>query len=140
MEIRLGESIRRLRKEAGFTQEQLADAMGWGLKHPDVVNIIDRFDVRIYTILAGISALRGEEAGAKKWLREAKKSALRFDADPQYRTAYGMKFYHSSEKSMSYDDMGDTGMAMIENFVAEESGRENLRLLWEKVKAEATEE
>ena len=28
MEIRLGESIRRLRKEAGFTQEQLAEAMG----------------------------------------------------------------------------------------------------------------
>ena len=28
MEIRLGESIRRLRKEAGFTQEQLAEALG----------------------------------------------------------------------------------------------------------------
>ena len=28
MEIRLGESIRKLRKEGGFTQEQLAEAMG----------------------------------------------------------------------------------------------------------------
>ena len=28
MEIRLGESIRKLRKNAGFTQEQLAEAMG----------------------------------------------------------------------------------------------------------------
>ena len=28
MEIRLGESIRKLRKEAGFTQEQLAEALG----------------------------------------------------------------------------------------------------------------
>ena len=28
MEIRLGESIRRCRKEAGFTQEQLAEALG----------------------------------------------------------------------------------------------------------------
>ncbi len=28
MEIRLGESIRRLRKEAGYTQEQLAEALG----------------------------------------------------------------------------------------------------------------
>ena len=28
MEIRLGESIRRLRKESGFTQEQLVEALG----------------------------------------------------------------------------------------------------------------
>ena len=28
MEIRLGESIRRLRKESEFTQEQLAEALG----------------------------------------------------------------------------------------------------------------
>ena len=28
MEIRLGESIRKLRKGAGFTQEQLAEALG----------------------------------------------------------------------------------------------------------------
>ena len=28
MEIRLGENIRKLRKEAGFTQEQIAEALG----------------------------------------------------------------------------------------------------------------
>lgn len=40
MEIRLGESIRKLRKEAGFTQEQLSEALGvsvsavhkWGIR------------------------------------------------------------------------------------------------------------
>ena len=110
--------------------------MGWGLKHEDTVNIIDKSDVRIYTILAGVRLLQEDEAGAEHWLREAKKAALRFDADPQYRIAYGMKYYHSSEKSMSYDDMGDTGMAMIENFIADEADGTNLRPLWDKIQTE----
>ena len=110
--------------------------IGWGLKHPHAVNIIDKTDVRIYTILAEVRMLQGDEAGAEKWLREAKKAALRFDANPQYRTAHGMKYYHSSEKSMSYDDMGDTGMAMIENFMADEVEGKNLRPLWSKIQSE----
>lgn len=110
--------------------------MGWGLKYADEVNIIDKTDVRVYTILAEVRMLQGDEAGAEKWLREAKKTALRFDANPEYRTAYGMKYYHSSEKSMSYDDMGDTGMAMIENYMADEVAGKNLRPLWAKIQAE----
>ena len=110
--------------------------IGWGLKHTDAVNIIDKADVRIYTILAGVRLLEGDEAGAEAWLREAKKAALRFDSDPQYRIAHGMKFYHSSEKSMAYDDMGETGMAMIENFITDEAGEKSLRPLWEKIQSE----
>ena len=110
--------------------------MGWGLKNPDAVNIIDKTDVRIYTILAEVRMRKGDGAGAEKWLREAKKTALRFDANPQYRTAHGMKYYHSSEKSMSYDDMGDTGMAMIENYMADDVAGKNLRPLWAKLQTE----
>lgn len=110
--------------------------IGWGLKHPDAVNIIDKTDVRIYTILAEMRMLQGDEAGAEKWLREAKRTALRFDADPQYQTAYGMKYYHSSEKSMSYDDMGETGMAMIDNFMEDDVAGKNLRTLWAKIRTE----
>ena len=110
--------------------------IGWGLKKPDTVNIIDKTDVRIYTILAEVRMLQGDEAGAEKWLREAKKTALRFDADPQYRIAHGMKYYHSIEKSSAYDDMGDTGMAMIENFMDDDEAGKNLRPLWTKIQAE----
>lgn len=109
--------------------------IGWGLKHPDAVNIIDKADVRIYTILAQVRMQQGDEAGAERWLREAKKTALRFDANPDYRTAHGMKYYHSSEKSMSYDDMGDTGMAMIENFMADDEAGRNLRPIWAKIRS-----
>lgn len=110
--------------------------MGKGLKIPDTVNIIDKTDVRIYTILAEIRVLQGDEAGAEKWLREAKRSAHKFDAAPQYRTAYGMKYYHSNEKSMSYDDMGETGMAVLENYMSDEVVGKNLRPLWAKIQAE----
>ena len=110
--------------------------VGWGLKRPGAVNFIDKSDVRIYTILAGARLLQGDEAGAETWLREAKKAALRFDADPQYRTACGMKYYHGSEKNVSYDSMGESGMAMIENYMAAESEGNDLRALWEKIRTE----
>lgn len=111
--------------------------MGRGLKQPDTVNIIDKAAVRLYTILAEIRILQNDEAGAEKWLREAKRVALTFDAAPQYQSAYGMKYYHSSKKAMSYDDMGETGMAMIENYMAEdELVGKNLRPLWAKIQSE----
>lgn len=111
-------------------------SVGWGLKRADTVNIIDKTDVQIYTILAGARLLQGDEAGAEKFLREAKASALRFDADPQYRTAHGMKYYHGSESSVSYDSMGETGMAMIENFVSDELDDNRLRAIWERIRDE----
>ncbi len=122
--------------------EPIEDMMLWlldvgrGLKVPNTVNIIDKTEVRIDMILAEVRMLQGDEAGGEKWLREAKGTALRFDAAPQYRTAHGMKYYHGSEGSMSYDDMGETGMAMIENFLAEETAGKELRPLWKKIQAE----
>lgn len=112
--------------------------IGRGLKLPNTVNIIDKTEVLVYTILAEVRMLQGDEAGAEKWLREARRTALRFDAAPQYRTAHGMKYYHSSEGSMSYDDMGETGMAMIENYMADDVAGKNLRPLWAKLQAEGS--
>lgn len=64
MEIRLGESIRRLRKEAGYTQEQLAEALGvsvsavhkWetGKSTPELemlVDIAEFFETSVDTLL-----------------------------------------------------------------------------------------
>lgn len=123
--------------------EKIEDMMIWlleigrGLKLPNTVNIIDKTDVRLYTILAEIRMLQADEAGAEKWLREAKRSALAFDTAPQYQSAHGMKYYHSSKKAMSYDDMGETGMAMIENYMAEDDvAGKNLRPLWAKIQSE----
>lgn len=110
--------------------------LGKGLKKPNTVNIIDKSNVRLYTILAEVRLLQGDALGAENWLRQAKASALRFDRDPHYHSAYGMKFYHSSLQATSYDDMGETGMAMIENYMEGDTAGENLRPLWEKIRDE----
>jgi transcriptional regulator with XRE-family HTH domain len=110
--------------------------IGWGLKKPQEVNMIDKTDIRIYTILAEIRLLKGDGAGAEHWLREAKKAAFRFDTDPQYRTAHGMKYYHGNQTALFYDSMGETGIAMIENYIASDSDSVNLRPIWEKIREE----
>lgn len=108
--------------------------MGQGLKIPGAVNIIDKTDVRLYTILAEVRMLQGDEAGAEAWLRKALRMAQQFDAMPNYQTAYGMRYYHNDERATSYDDMGETGIAMIENYMSEERAGKNLRPLWEKIR------
>lgn len=107
-----------------------------GLRDPNVVNFVDKTNVRLYTILAETRYLQGDEAGAKKWLLEAKRSATRFDAAPEYHCYVGLKFYHSELDAMSYDDMGETAMAMIENYMTDDRAGTNLRSLWEEIQKE----
>ncbi len=106
---------------------------GKGLKRPDTINIIDKANVRIYTILAEVRMLQGDSVGAEKWLRQAKASALKFDADPQYQSAYGMKFFHGNTQATSYDDMGETAISMIDNYMEDDTAGQNLRPLWAKI-------
>ena len=110
--------------------------LGNGLRDPGVVNWMDRGDVQLFTILAEMEFLRGNEQGAHDWLVRAKETAQRFDAAPDYRTGSGLKFYHGDGRARSYDDMGDTAMDMIENYMADEVVGKNLRPLWAKIKQE----
>ena len=112
--------------------------LGKGLREPGIVTWMDRTDVRLYTILAEAALLRGEEEGAISWLQKARDTARRFDAAPEHRTSVGMKYYHGSKRAASYDDMGQTALAMIENFMAEGESGANLRPLWEKIREKET--
>lgn len=109
--------------------------LGSGLRDTDVVNWMDRGNVRLFTILAEVSFLLGNEQGAYDWLVKARDAARRFDAAPEYRTGAGLKFYHGSESAASYDDMGDTAMEMIERYMADDVAGKNLRPIWERIQA-----
>ncbi|MGN1015408.1 MAG: helix-turn-helix transcriptional regulator [Faecousia sp.] len=115
-------------------------ALGEGLRDVGTVNWMDRGNVRLYTILAEMDLLRGNEQRAEDWLRKAGEAARRFDAAPEYRTGVGLKFFHGSHEMTSYDDMGETAMAMIEKTLAEAENGEALRPLWERVRAEELKE
>ena len=111
--------------------------LGKGLRDPGTVTWMDRGDVCLCMILAGMEAAQGKRDAARSWLREARSCALKFDAAPEYRTMTGMKFYHGSEQACSYDDMGTTAMSVIENHLAEEENGALLRDIWEQICAEA---
>jgi len=107
--------------------------LGRGLRDTNVVNWMDRGDVKLCTILAEMDALRGNEAGARQWLLKARASALKFDAAPDYRAGTGLKFYHGSENATSYDDMGGTALGMIEAILSDDEAGQELRPIWEKI-------
>lgn len=109
---------------------------GKGLKRPNTINIIDKANVRIYTILAEVRLLQGDSDGAEKWLWQAKATALKFDADPQYQSAHGMKFFHGNSQATSYDDMGETAISVIDNYMGDDTTGKNLRPLWAKISKE----
>lgn len=110
--------------------------LGNGLRDTQIVNWMDRGNVRLFTILAKADLLRGNEQGAYDWLTKAKESAVKFDAAPEYHTGIGLKFYHGSKDATSYDDLGETAMDMIENYMARDANGEILRPLWERIASE----
>ncbi len=105
-----------------------------GLRQSDTITYMDKGDVRSLVVLAELSAMEGHGEEALRYLREAKQLALRFDSAPNYTIA-GTKFYHGKNSAV-YDDFGDTAMAGIEKFIADDEATPHLRQLWEKMKQE----
>jgi len=121
---------------------KIKDVMQWlynlsqGLRDPDTVCFIDRGNIRILTILAEISFLEGDIDTTYDYLRQAKSTATRFDRSPEYKTCVGLKFYHGDSESLSFDDMGNTAMDIIENYMNDATVGKNLHPLWEEIKNE----
>lgn len=107
-----------------------------GLRDPEVVSYNDKGEIRILTILAEISMRKGDRTSAYDYLKRAKKLAERFDAAPEYHIHVGQKFYYGDKDSLAFDDLGDTAIAVITNFLADDTAGEHLRSLWEDMKDE----
>ncbi len=108
-----------------------------GLRQSDTITYMDKGDVRSLVVLAELSAMEGHGEEALRYLREAKQLALRFDSAPNYTMA-GTKFYHGKNSAV-FDDFGDTAMAGIEKFIADDEAASHLQPLWERLKQEDTD-
>lgn len=105
---------------------------GEGLREPNCISYTDRVNVRILTTLAAVSMEQGDRTSAYSYLRQAKKTAKRFDTSPNYKAAEG-KFYHKIPDARAYDDMGETAMDVIANYIHKEKGGNILESIWEEI-------
>ena len=109
---------------------------GKGLRNEHVVTYQDKTDVLLYTVLASMAVKQGKEQESYLWLKKAKQAALRFDAAPQFKTGVGLKYYFGSDTAVSYDDIGETAMESIENYIFDENADRELVDLWIQIQAE----
>lgn len=135
-----------LRTTLGFTKayimlekyDKAFDIIKWtynlaqGLRDTSVVTFLDKSDAIMLSMLADVSARRGNENEAFSYLKQALNAAHRFDSAPEYRSFVGMKFYHGSKHSVSIDDFGETAYHAIENYL-KENGCNTIQQLWREI-------
>ena len=73
----------------------------------------------------------GKLEEARKCMRMAKAVAECFDASPEYGLNH-IRFIVHYEEGSSYDNLGETAMLTIENYVKKETD-ENFRKLWDEI-------
>ena len=105
---------------------------GQGLRDTSKPTYMDRGDIKILLILATVSAMQNNNVSAIHYLQRAKEMAERFDENPNYSLA-GEKFYYGTKKARAYDDMGETAMKIIENFMKDEQNEKWLLPLWKEL-------
>ncbi|MBO5109665.1 MAG: helix-turn-helix domain-containing protein [Clostridia bacterium] len=103
------------------------------LRVPGVTTIIDKANVRAYTVLAALSMARGNREEALTRLRDAKTRAEAFDRAPEYHVNVGLTYYYGDGSEMGYDDLGKTAMDSIEQFITEGRAGACLAPLWEEI-------
>lgn len=105
---------------------------GQGLRDASKTSYMDRGDIKILLILATVSAMQNDNVAANQYLQRAKAMAERFDKNPNY-TFDGEKFYYGTDRAIAYDDMGETAMKIIENFMLDEQNKKFLLSLWKEL-------
>ena len=105
-----------------------------GLKTPEKRSYMDKNEAFLWAVRADIQLSLCKSEDAINSLREAKDIALRFDEAPNY-SASSIRFVSCQIPATAFDDMGDTAMIGIDDFIASQEKSELLNL-WRMVKDE----
>ncbi len=113
--------------EAGLSENEI-------YRKNDDPNVLDKIDSFYLTALADVELESGNEKKAKKCLKKAKDTALRFDASPDYDVK-NLRFISVEESMMLRDSLGKTGMESIEKAM-EYIKASKLKKMWDEIKSE----
>lgn len=120
--------------------QQALDVTDWalaffpGLRNPEKQTYMDKSEAVLWASRAEILLNLGRKEDARHDLRQAKTIAQRFDDAPSYDAA-SIRFAEVAQQATSFDDMGETAMRSLDNFVAQ-CNQPQLLDLWNVIKAE----
>ena len=105
------------------------------LQVPGQTCFLDRTEAVYLALLAEMQLHTGLKEEAQRALRQAKQTALRFDADPNHSLSR-LRFVTPDERASAYDSLGQTAMAGLLAAIQEEHDPE-LTELWNELEHEA---
>lgn len=105
-----------------------------GLRTPGKRGYMDKSEAILWAVRADILLSLDKKEEAIKSLHRAKATALRFDEAPNY-DASSIRFVSCQAPVTAFDDLGDTAMIGIDNFIKSYEKNELLNL-WRMVKNE----
>lgn len=95
---------------------------------------LEKSEAILWAVRAWVKLELHQPELAQNYLRIAKKTALHFDAAPNY-DAGSMRFVESGKSATSHDDLGETALKAVEEVIAEQQNK-MLSELWECIKQE----
>lgn len=105
-----------------------------GLRDPEKPGYMEKSEAFLWAVRADILLSLCKKDEAIKSLRQAKYIALRFDKTPNYNVS-STRFVFCHAPASAFDDLGDTAMIGIDEFI-ESQGKDELLNLWRMVKDE----
>lgn len=106
-----------------------------GLQMPGVTSFLDRMEAVYLMVLAYVTMKTGARGEAAEHLRQAKRVALRFDAEPDY-SVKRIRFVDQNMLASAFDSMGTSAIDGICTILRQQESPE-LDALWEEIDHEA---
>ncbi len=105
-----------------------------GLRSEKGPSYLDKDNALLLAICAAVYGKIGDEDEAKKYLKKARRIALKFDAAPDY-TNRNIRYCEKQEPRAAYDNIGSSAIDTILNFLKEgvEDPDEPALRLWEEI-------
>lgn len=125
--------------EARKEYQKVIDIAEWmlasirALRYPGVNNLLMKIEGLYLAVCGEMHLYLGNDVKAKKYLLEAKQIAETFDSNPNF-DAKSIKFLDMKKEIALHDNLGETAMDVIENYIKSQTEHKELLEIWKKIK------